>query len=248
MGLPVRHGTSGRQTDRTSPSAHDDLKGEAMVFRRDNKSDSFQRQMSALRQQIGNNKEEAEARPPREARYPSDRGSGDYGSEQGDAPAGAYGFGEFASSFGRQQPGNGDMTPVAPNMPEIPAIDSQTTVIANDTLWKGEIQSNGSVHVHGRLEGSVRAVRDVYVADEADLDATITAANVVVAGLVKGTVRCENRFEVLPAGRVSGDISAPTLIVHEGAVVSGQLRMSAQEPAEAKPASVVQRRAARGTA
>jgi cytoskeletal protein CcmA (bactofilin family) len=218
-----------------------------MVFRRDNKSDSFQRQMSALRQQIGT-EEEAEARPQQgERRYPSERAAA-YSPPQSEPTAGAYGFSEFASSVGPQQAGSKEMTPTAPELPEIPAVDSQTTVIANDTMWKGEIQSNGSVHVHGRLEGAVRANRDVFVAEDADVDATVTANTVVIAGLVKGTIRCESRLEILPSGRVSGDIFAPTFVVHEGATVSGQLRMSNQEPAETKPMSVVQRRAARGTA
>jgi cytoskeletal protein CcmA (bactofilin family) len=140
------------------------------------------------------------------------------------------------------------MTPVAPELPSIPAVDAQTTVIANDAMWKGEIQSNGSVHVHGRLEGAIRANKDVFIAEDADVDATITANTVVVAGIVKGIIRSEARFEVLPSGRVSGDIAAPTLVVHEGATVSGQLRMSVQDTVEANPTPVVQRRAARGTA
>jgi cytoskeletal protein CcmA (bactofilin family) len=213
-----------------------------MVFRRDNKADSFQRQMSALRQQIGS--EEAEDRPPaREARYPSDRDPG-----TSESTSGAYGFGDFASSVAPQQSDSQQMTPVAPDMPTIPAVDGQTTVIAHDTMWKGEIQSNGTVHVHGRLEGAVRAQHDVYVAEEADVNATVTATNVVIGGLVKGTIRCESRFEVLPTGRVSGDILAPTLVVHEGATVTGQVRMGTQETVEAKPTPVVQRRATRGTA
>jgi cytoskeletal protein CcmA (bactofilin family) len=219
-----------------------------MVFRRDNKADSFQRQMSALRQQIGG-EEEAENRPqPREARYPSDRDTGSFGTGTSEPTSGAYGFGEFASSVAPQQTGNQQMTPVAPDMPTIPAVDAQTTVIAHDTMWKGEIQSNGTVHVHGRLEGSIRAQNDVYIAEEADVDATVTATNVVIGGLVKGTIRCEARFEVLPTGRVSGDILAPTLVVHEGATVTGQFRMGSQETVEAKPTPVVQRRATRGTA
>lgn len=216
-----------------------------MVFRRDNKSDSFQRQMSAIRQQIGADGEPEERPAQREARYPSDRPANQFT----EPTAGAYGFGEFASSVA-PHPGAAQPVPVAPELPAIPAVDAQTTVIAHDTTWKGEIQSNGTVHVHGRFEGSIKAQRDVYVAEEADLDASVVATNVVVAGLAKGTIRCDARFEVLPSGRVSGDIVAPTLVVHEGATISGQLRMSAQEAQESKPAPtpVVQRRATRGTA
>jgi cytoskeletal protein CcmA (bactofilin family) len=218
-----------------------------MVFRRDNKSDSFQRQMSAIRQQIGSDEEPDARSPQRETRYPSDRAANHDRTTQSDQTSGAYGFGDFASSITPQQTGNQQMVPVAPTMPAIPSVDAQTTVIAHDTTWKGEIQSQGTVHVHGRLEGAINAKMDVYVAEEADVDATISATNVVIAGLAKGTVRCESRFEVLPSGRVSGDIMAPTLVVHEGAIVSGQLRMG-QGSTETKPTPVVQRRATRGTA
>jgi cytoskeletal protein CcmA (bactofilin family) len=216
-----------------------------MVFRRDNKTDSFQRQMSALRQQIGGDEEtEDRAGAPEQ----SDRGGGSFSTAFNEPASGAYGFSDFANSVAPSQTGNQQMTPVAPELPAIPTVDAQTTVIAHDTMWKGEIQSNGTVHVHGRLEGAIRANRDVYIAEEADVDSTITATNVVIAGLFKGTIRCEARFEVLPTGRVSGDILAPTLVIHEGALVTGQFRMGGQETVEAKPTPVVQRRATRGTA
>lgn len=219
-----------------------------MVFRRDNKTDSFQRQMSAIRQQIGSD-EEGEPRPsPRESRRSPDRPSSQERAPTSEQTSGAYGFGDFASSISPQETGIQQMTPVAPAMPAIPVVDAQTTVIAHDTTWKGEIQSQGAVHVHGRFEGAINAKQDVFIAEEAEVDATITASNVVIAGQAGGTVRCATRFEVLPSGRVSGDIMAPTLVVHEGAQVSGQLRMGVQEAAGPKPTPVVQRRVSRGTA
>lgn len=218
-----------------------------MVFRRDNKTDSFQRQMSAIREQIGT-EEETDTRSNRDARYVPERAAVPERPVYAEPTTGAYGFSEFASAVVPQTAGTSEMTPVAPEMPAIPAVDAQTTVIAHDTVWKGDIQSNGTVHVHGRFEGMINARQDVYVAEEADVDATITAGNVVIAGLAKGTIRCEARFEVLPSGRVSGDIMAPVLVVHEGATVSGQLRMGTQEATETKPTPVVQRRVTRGTA
>lgn len=219
-----------------------------MVFRRDNKSESFQRQMSAIRQQIGG-EEEIEERPvARDSRYPSERASAHERASFSEPTAGAYGFGEFASSVAPQQTAVQNVTPVAPAIPAIPSVDAQTTVIAHDTVWKGEIQSQGTVHIHGTFEGVISAKSDVYIAEEADTDATITATNVVIAGLAKGTIRCSGRFEVLPSGRVSGDIMAPTLVVHEGANVSGQFRMGVEAATESKPSPVVQRRVTRGTA
>jgi cytoskeletal protein CcmA (bactofilin family) len=137
---------------------------------------------------------------------------------------------------------------VPPATPEIPDVDATTTVIARDTTWKGDMTSDGSVHIHGRFDGAVKADHAIFVADGAEVDATLTANAIIVAGTSRGTVRSRGKFEVLPTGKVAGDIFAPTLIVHEGAVMSGQLRMTSEEPKDAKPTSVIQRRANRGTA
>jgi cytoskeletal protein CcmA (bactofilin family) len=120
-------------------------------------------------------------------------------------------------------------------------------VIAHDAVWNGDLQSTGTVHVHGRVEGSVMARNDVFVADEAEISASIVAENVSVAGLVRGTVRCGNRFEVLPQGRVAGDVFAPVLVVHEGATINGQFKMTEVEdlaPAST-PTTSLRRRSAR---
>ncbi|MGH2558367.1 MAG: bactofilin family protein [Thermomicrobiales bacterium] len=196
--------------------------------------DSFQRQMSALRQQLGNEgAKEAEPYQDQSA-TPAD--------------AGGFNFGDFGSAGAATETDIASEAE-APLVPDVPVVTDQTSVVAHDTAWKGEFDSEGSVHIHGRVEGSVRAKQDVFIAEEADVDATVTATNVIVAGLVKGTIRCTSRFEVLPQGRVSGDFHAPTLVVHEGAFVTGQFRMGASEQStEAKPTSVVQRRAARGSA
>jgi cytoskeletal protein CcmA (bactofilin family) len=141
--------------------------------------------------------------------------------------------------------------PVSPLAPRnvAPTIDEQTSVIAHDATWKGDLQTSGTFHVHGRLEGSISAKQDIFIAEEAEVDATIAGVNVIIAGLVRGSIRCEGRFEVLPQGRVTGDVQAPTLVIHEGAIINGQFRMDTPESATTElpaPPKVLTRRAARG--
>jgi cytoskeletal protein CcmA (bactofilin family) len=131
-------------------------------------------------------------------------------------------------------------------LPDIPAIDAQTSVIAHATSWNGTFDSSGSLHIHGKVEGALTARDDVFIAEEAEVDAVITATNVIVAGNVRGTIRCADRFEVLPRGRIIGDINAPVMVVHEGALIAGEVSMSssgASLPSSSPPLSA---RAARG--
>ncbi len=228
-----------------------------MVFRKENKTDAFQRQMSALRHQLGG-AEEAQSQARGAEGYPdaSSARSDSEASRGGEyqvataydsSPVSGFSFSGFGAA---QDEGTMAVEPVEDQMPQVPVVTDQTSVVAHDTAWKGEFESQGSVHVHGHVEGSIRAKEDIFVAEEADVDATINAANVIIAGLVKGNIRCGARFEVLPQGRVTGDFFAPTVVIHEGAHVNGQFRMSTTEPQtdEAQGAPVVQRRAARGSA
>jgi cytoskeletal protein CcmA (bactofilin family) len=201
-----------------------------MVFRRETKVDAFQRQISALRQQIGSD----EAQPEEYDNEP--RGN--------EGAAGAYGFSEFASNAVARPAASEE--PAQPALPATPTATPETTVIARNATWKGELQSDGAVHVHGRFEGSIRATDDIFVAEEAEVDATLTAANIVIAGKLQGSVRCGSRFEMLPTGRVTGEIQSPTLVIHEGANVTAQFRMGAPDQSENVPTPVTTRRAARG--
>lgn len=220
-----------------------------MVFRKENKVDAFQRQISALRQQLGT-PEDAAGEP---ATSPSD-------SDRRGTPA-ASGVAEFSGYRTRQAPDSGGVGLGRP-IPEVPdefgfelappsagvpasALDAQTSVVAHDTTWKGDLLTSGSVHVHGRVEGSIEARDDVYVAEEAEVGATVTAANVAIAGTVRGSIRCSSRFEVLPQGRVFGDVQSPTLVVHEGAVINGEFRMGAPDANVEHAATLVRRRATR---
>lgn len=230
-----------------------------MVFRKDNnKVDAFQRQISALRHQLGGAGDEDaghEGYHDDEEQFRPEDPTGDAASGRGavdDPPkprADRYRSEADPTPEPRFSPVAGVPEPEPPVLPTLPvAADARTSVIAHDTAWKGDLTSDGTVHVHGRVEGGVTAKDDVYVAEEAEVDATITATNVIVAGSVRGSVRCVGRFEVLPQGRVSGDAVAPTLVVHHGATVSGQVRMTPDSAGELQPPAAVQRRAGRGSA
>ncbi len=76
------------------------------------------------------------------------------------------------------------------------------------------------------------------------MDAVIRAANVTVAGNVRGTVHCAERFEVLPHGKVAGDIHAPAIAIHDGAAVAGVISMAPSNDVRAQAAPPL--RVARG--
>ena len=55
----------------------------------------------------------------------------------------------------RQVTESAEMIVSEPIFSSIPAIDNHTSVLAHTTAWSGNLESSGSLHVYGRVEGSL---------------------------------------------------------------------------------------------
>jgi cytoskeletal protein CcmA (bactofilin family) len=217
-----------------------------MVFRKDRGGDSFQRQISALRQQLGGAEVDeidetivAESDGGIEETYISSR--------RYEAPA-QYERERYVyepapvTEIVEAAPSN------EPAPPAIPVVDGQTTVISPNATWKGEIVADGSMHILGKFEGDIKVRDELFILDDANVDGTIAAGNVVVSGRYNGTLNCNQRLEVLPTGRVRGEIFAPSLVVHNGAIINSKIRMTGSADADQPVPAAVHRRSHRGTA
>ena len=70
---------------------------------------------------------------------------------------------------------------------------------------------------------------------------TLEVMKYVVAGQLNGQINCRERLEILPTGRVSGQIDAGRFIVHEGAYLGGQVRMTGATNADDGARPMLQR-------
>jgi len=221
-----------------------------MVFRRDQRPE-YQRQMGALRQQLGGSEPSVGASPSLDGDV--DEGASTYDAAAYSTPArSSYSPASRAadSSFGYGG-GSSAAIPTPPQLPIVPHADDNTTVVSADTSLKGDIESKGGLHVFGRVEGSLTAVGEIFIAEGAAVDASIYAATVIVGGRVRGEITSTGRFELLPTGRVEGTVSSATLVVHDGGAITGAFRMRGADAAatsDQRVTSVTARRSARGSA
>ena len=114
-------------------------------------------------------------------------------------------------------------TPWQPDEPSEPA--PAITTVAVDTAWRGTLQSSGPIRIEGAFEGEIITEGELQIAPEAKVEATVRATSIIVAGQLNGQINCRERLEILPSGRVTGQIDAGRFIVHEGAFLGGQVRM-----------------------
>src|SRR6185369_5923251 len=90
---------------------------------------------------------------------------------------------------------------------------------------EGKLTFEGSVRIDGQVEGEIGAQDTVIVGEGADLTAQINANTVVVQGRVTGDITARKRVELKAPAVVSGNISTPSIVIHEGVVFEGHCTM-----------------------
>ena len=103
-----------------------------------------------------------------------------------------------------------------------------TNIVATGAKWKGSLKVDDSVRVDGTFSGEIDTKGTVHISEGADIDAKIHAAFVVVSGNFKGEIRCDQRTELMPRGKVTGEIITKVLSIHEGATLDGNVQMTSE--------------------
>jgi cytoskeletal protein CcmA (bactofilin family) len=103
--------------------------------------------------------------------------------------------------------------------------DIVSTIIGEESEFKGAIHSQRSIRIEGNVEGEVNSQGEVHVGKTSRVKGNIFAKRVVVAGEVVGNIEATSGLEICNTGRVYGDISGDRLMIEEGAIYKGKVNM-----------------------
>ncbi len=135
-------------------------------------------------------------------------------------------------------------TPVMPAQPASPSMPKIETVIGPNCRMTGTLQSDGGIRIEGIFEGTLQTTGNLVVSESATVLAEVQAYNVSISGSVKGNVTA-NKVEITETGKVWGDLSINSLLLHEGAYLKGQTNMAGTvEPPVIEPPKIVRASAA----
>ena len=90
---------------------------------------------------------------------------------------------------------------------------------------EGKLTFEGSVRIDGQVEGEISAQDTVIIGEGAEVTAQIHANTVVVQGRVNGDITARKRVELKAPATVVGNLSTPSLVIHEGVVFEGHCAM-----------------------
>ena len=133
--------------------------------------------------------------------------------------------------FGRDEPAPEIKTPQPPRKTGAsPAVGSENrTVIARPTRIEGRVLGSGEVLVDGTIKGIIDSDGKVRVAEQGRVEADVHARLVAVAGTVTGNITADERIILEPTAHVDGNITAPRILIEDGAIFKGQVNMKAPE-------------------
>jgi len=106
----------------------------------------------------------------------------------------------------------------------------QLTLIPRGTRVDGLVETAGDITVEGRMDGRIDIGGLLVVAAGATCRASVRARQARIAGEVMGDVVCSGTIEVLPGGRVVGDLRAPEIEVDAKAFVDGRVDLLPPQP------------------
>ena len=119
-----------------------------------------------------------------------------------------------------------------------------TTLVAEGTTIRGDIEFNGGLHMDGAVEGSISALGDKAVltlSDKGRVEGEIRAPNAVINGKVKGDIFISERLELATQARIDGNVYYKVLEMAAGAQINGKMIYQADPPRQLSgPGSKVQ--------
>lgn len=104
-------------------------------------------------------------------------------------------------------------------------VDAKATVLARDDALSGKLVLKGPGQVLGNFSGQIECDGDLLIGPEAHVEADIKGNRITVSGLVRGNVIAANRLKITTTGRLEGDATVGALVVQEGGVHYGVIRV-----------------------
>jgi len=99
------------------------------------------------------------------------------------------------------------------------------TIFSKTTIFNGELNFESSLKIEGNFKGKIKSKGHLIIGENAKIRASIKAHSIVIAGEVKGNVEAVDRLELLPTGKLYGNIRTKKLKMADGVIFEGSCEM-----------------------
>ena len=114
---------------------------------------------------------------------------------------------------------------------------SAAAYLDRGTKINGKLRFEGAARIDGTVDGELDG-KEITIGENGVATAQIRADSIIVHGKVKGEITATQRIEIHQTAKVIGNIAAPKLIIHDGAIFEGQCSMGHEADRDRKVRAV----------
>ena len=106
------------------------------------------------------------------------------------------------------------------------------TVLATDIDFSGSVELKKPLMIKGAFTGSIKSESALSIEEGAIVKADVKAFSLVVKGSLEGNVVAKTVVRIYPSGKLSGDVTAPEVILDSGCYFTGNCKMTKEIKSE----------------
>ena len=106
-----------------------------------------------------------------------------------------------------------------------------------NTSFEGKMIFEGLARLDGKFDGEIFSDDALIIGEAAVIKAEIKVGTLIVDGEVRGNVSAASKIEIHSTGRLYGNITTPTLVIHENGLFDGSCKMKEADEAAAGKAT-----------
>lgn len=101
-----------------------------------------------------------------------------------------------------------------------------TAFIDQGSSFEGKLSFKDTVRIDGHFSGQISSENTLVVGETGIIEANVRSQIVIVSGTIAGDIVAARKVVMHKTGRVDGNIQTPSLVMEDGAIVNGQVKMS----------------------
>ena len=110
-----------------------------------------------------------------------------------------------------------------------PRLDAITAFLGAGTQYHGQFNFQGVVRIDGGVFGDIISDGVLVLGEEGLVEGSIRVGELITSGRIVGDVTASRRVILNKSANYRGNITAPSVVIEDGAVLNGQLRMRVPE-------------------
>jgi cytoskeletal protein CcmA (bactofilin family) len=109
-------------------------------------------------------------------------------------------------------------------------VNPEPCILGPQIAVRGTLVGEEDLVIEGRLEGGMSLSGHMTVAETGVLQADVEVESAEVHGEVQGDIVASRSITIQKGARVSGNVQAPRVIIHDGAHFEGAVEMQVDLP------------------